>query len=68
MSERKDFKNLLDVKRQMEDRRADLIRIKRLLDEKREKGIIPRKVSKMPTLQETERYGYKRFFRGERLG
>ena len=67
MSERKDFKNLLDVKRQMEDRRPDLIRIKRLLDEKREKGIIPRKVSKVPTLQETERYGYKRFLTGERL-
>ncbi len=67
MSERKDFKNLLDVKRQMEDRRPDLIRIKRLLDEKREKGIIPRKPSKVPTLQETERYGYKRFFIGEHL-
>jgi hypothetical protein len=50
----------------MEEKRPDLIRIKRLLDEKREKGIIPKKVSKVPTLQETERYGYKRFFLGER--
>jgi hypothetical protein len=65
MSERKDFKDLLEVKRKMEDRRPDLIRIRRLLDEKREKGIIPKKISKAPTLQEIERYGYKRFFLGE---
>ncbi len=67
MSERKDFKNLLDVKREMEDRRPDLIRIKRLLDEKREKGIIPKKISRVPTLQETERYGYKKFLTGKPL-
>jgi len=67
MSERKDFKDLLDAKRKMEDRRPDLIRIKRFLDEKQEKGIITKKPSKVPTLQESERYGYKRFFIGERL-
>jgi len=65
MSEREDFKDLLNSRREMEDRRPDLFRVKRLLDEKREKGIIPRKVSKVPTLQETERYGYKKFLIGQ---
>jgi hypothetical protein len=67
LSERKDFKDLLDFKREMEDRRPDLIRIKRLLDEKRERGIIPKKISRVPTPQETERYGYKKFLTGQPL-
>jgi hypothetical protein len=65
MSERKDFRDLLNAKRDMEERRPDLFRVKRFLDEKREKGIIPKKVSKVPTLQETERYGYKKFLIGQ---
>ncbi|MFZ5452709.1 MAG: hypothetical protein ACOZF2_12710 [Thermodesulfobacteriota bacterium] len=64
MSERKNFKDLLDVKREMEDRRPDLIRIRRLLDDKRERGIIPKKISGVPTPQDTERYGYKKFLTG----
>jgi len=61
MSERKDFQELLNAKREMEDRRPDLVRVKRLLDEKKEKGIIPKKVSRVPTIQEIERLGYKKF-------
>lgn len=61
MSERENFKRLLNARKEMEDKQPDLFRLKRLLDEKREKGIIPKKVSKVPTLQEIERYGYKKF-------
>jgi hypothetical protein len=62
MTQTKDFEDLLKAKEKLEIRRPDLFRIKRLLDEKREKGIIPKKVAKVPTLQETERYGYERIF------
>jgi hypothetical protein len=57
----KDFENLLKAKEEMEAKRPDLFRFKRFLDEKRGKGIILKKVGKVPTLQETERYGYERF-------
>lgn len=61
MSTKKDFKSLLNAKKEMQAKRPDLVRLMRFLDEKREKGIIPKKVTKVPTLQETERYGYERF-------
>jgi len=62
MSTKKDFENLLSTKKEMEAKRPGLFRLKRFLDEKREKGIVPKKVSKVPTLQEAERYGYEKFF------
>jgi hypothetical protein len=61
MSTKKDFKSLLNAKKEMQAKRPDLVRLMRFLDEKTEKGIIPKKVTKVPTLQETERYGYERF-------
>jgi hypothetical protein len=62
MAKIKDYENLLSSKKEMEAKRPGLLRLKRFLDEKREKGIIPKKVSKVPTLQEAERYGYERLF------
>ena len=57
-----DFENLLKATDEMEAKRPDLFRLKRLLDEKKQKGILFKKPSKVPTLQETERYGYETFF------
>ena len=62
MSKTQDFKDLLKAKEEMETKRPDFFRLKRFLDEKREKGIVPKKSSKVPTLQEAERYGYERLF------
>ncbi|GEM_PF-4654442 len=46
----------------MENKRPALFRLKRFLDEKRERGIIKKKGTKVPSLQEIERYGYESFF------
>jgi hypothetical protein len=62
MSTTKEYENLLSSRKQMEDKRPGLFRLKRFLDEKREKGIVKKKGSKVPTLQEIERYGYESFF------
>ena len=57
-----DFEKLLETTKDMEAKRPNLYRLKRMLDEKRQKGIVPKKTSKIPTIQETERYGYETFF------
>ncbi|MBM4294742.1 MAG: hypothetical protein FJ126_07565 [Deltaproteobacteria bacterium] len=62
MSVIKDFEDLLTAKKEMEAKRPDLFRLKRFLEEKRQKGIIPKKDTKVPSRQETERYGYDTLF------
>jgi len=62
MSITRDFEELLKGTRDVEERQANVLRLKRLIDEKTAKGILPKKASKVPTLQEIERYGYDRFF------
>lgn len=62
MSLKRDLEQLLKAGKNLEANRPDLFRWIRLLDEKRERGIVPRKISRVPTLQETERFGYEQFF------
>jgi hypothetical protein len=62
MATTKEYENLLNSRNEMENKRPALFRLKRFLDEKRERGIIKKKGTKVPSLQEIERYGYESFF------
>jgi hypothetical protein len=62
MSVTRDLEELLIAKRDVRDRYANVLRLKRLIDQMKEKGILTTRAPKVPTIQEIERYGYEMFF------
>jgi hypothetical protein len=54
--------DILRGKKRLEDERPNLFRLQRLINEKREKGILPQNNHGLPTLQETERHSHDMIF------
>lgn len=62
MSLTRDVNEILTARRGVLFERSNLLRLQRLIEEKRERGILPPKKSCLPTLQETQHHGYNTLF------
>jgi len=61
MSIAEEVKNVLDTNKEKNAKLANFARLRHFIREKRERGIITKKPTRMPSLQEIERYGYEMF-------
>ena len=62
MSLARDVEEILTDKQGVLAERSNLLRLQRLIEAKREKGILPPKKSGLPSLQEMQRHGYNSLF------